>query len=40
MPYSITKAVHMPIEHPYEVYYSETAARDILKVYNYEWETR
>ena len=25
-------------QHPYEVFYSEKAALDILKVYNYEWK--
>lgn len=33
-------AEHLPIEHPYEVFYSEKAARDILKVYDYEWDRK
>ena len=29
-------AEHVPIEHPYEIIYSETAMKKLLEVYHYE----
>ncbi|MBR4707915.1 MAG: hypothetical protein IKP29_07665 [Pseudobutyrivibrio sp.] len=32
------KGTLLPIEHPYEVFYSEDAMKKLLEMYNYEWK--